>query len=119
MAYVRQFGIILGVTFVAEIIRRLIPLPIPAGIYGMIIMLLSLKTGIIKLEQIKDAAYFLIGILQLIFIPATVGLIVSYAGFLDVLPQSVLIVIVSSVITIAVTGRVAQKIQNAAKGNGS
>ncbi|MCL2058483.1 MAG: CidA/LrgA family protein [Oscillospiraceae bacterium] len=109
MAYIKQFGIILGVTFVAEIIRFLVPLPIPAGVYGLVLMLVALKTGLIKLEWVKDAGLFLVGLLQLMFIPAAVGLIDSYAGFSDILPQSILAVLVSTTLVIAATGVVVQR----------
>ena len=52
-----------------------IPLPVPASIYGMIILFLCLSTGIIKLSDVKDAGKFLIEIMPLMFIPAGVGLI--------------------------------------------
>jgi len=114
MVYIKQFGIILGVTFAAEIVRYCVPLPVPASIYGLLLMLFLLKTGAVKLDQVKDAAYFLVGILQLIFIPATVGLLVSYVEFRDILPQSVAVILFSSAIVIAVTGRAAQGVHNAA-----
>ncbi len=49
MKYFRQFGIILAVTFIGEILKYIIPLPIPASIYGLILMLIILKTKIISL----------------------------------------------------------------------
>jgi holin-like protein len=114
MAYIKQFGIILGVTFAAEIVRYFVPLPVPASIYSLILMLLLLITKVIKPEQVRDAALFLVGILQLIFISAAVGLIESYSEFSGVLLQSVIIIIVSSVIVTVATGLTAQGIQNAA-----
>jgi holin-like protein len=108
MAYVKQFGIILFVTFIAEIIRFVVPLPIPASVYGLVLMLAALKTKIIKPERVKDAGLFLVGILQLMFIPAAAGLIDSYAGFRDILPQSIFVILLSASLVIAVTGLVAQ-----------
>ena len=111
MVYVKQFGIILGVTFIAEIVRFLTPLPIPASVYGLVLMLIALKTGIIKLEWVKDAGLFLVGLLQLMFIPPAVGLIISYTGFSDILPQSILAILLSTTLVIAVTGIVVQRVQ--------
>ena len=111
----KQFGIILGVTFLAEIIRALTPLPIPASVYGLILMLAALKSGLIKLEWVKDAGMFLVGLLQLMFIPAATGLIVSYTGFKEILPQSILAIICSTVLVIAITGIVVQRIQKIGK----
>ena len=111
MKYVRQFGVVVGVSFAAEIIKRILPLPIPAAIYGLLLMLFALSAGIIKLEWVEDTALFLTGLLQLIFIPPAAGLIVSYASFGGVLIQSVLAVIVSTILVIGATGLTVQFVQ--------
>ena len=118
MAYIKQFGIILGVTFAAEIVRYVVPLPIPAGVYGLLMMLGALKAGFIKLEWVKEAGLFLVGLLQLMFIPAAVGLIDSYTGFRDILPQSIVAVLVTTTLVIAVTGAVVQAIQKRSEKTG-
>ena len=41
MKYLKQIGIILGITFIGEILNYLIPLPIPASIYGMAILFVA------------------------------------------------------------------------------
>ena len=38
MKILRQFGLILAITFAGEVLKALLPLPIPASIYGMVIM---------------------------------------------------------------------------------
>lgn len=78
MKYIKQFLIILLISFIGELMNYYIPLPVPASIYGMIILFLCLSTGIIKLSDVKDAGKFLIEIMPLMFIPAGVGLIDSW-----------------------------------------
>lgn len=63
MKYMKQFGIILGVTCAGEIIKYFVPLPVPGSIYGLLLMLIFLMSGIIKLEQVKETAEFLIEIM--------------------------------------------------------
>ena len=75
MKYFRQFFLILAVSFLGEILHMVLPLPVPASIYGLVLMLLALVTGIIKIEQVKDTAVFLIEIMPVMFIPAAVGLL--------------------------------------------
>ena len=75
MKYLRQFGIILAVTCVGEIMKYFIPLPIPGSIYGLILMFVLLLTKVIKVEHVKETGEFLIEIMPLMFIPAGVGLI--------------------------------------------
>ena len=85
MKYMRQFGIILGVTCAGELMKYFIPLPIPGSIYGLLLMFVLLLTKVIKVENVKDVGEFLIEIMPLMFIPAGVGLMASWGelqGFL-------------------------------------
>ncbi len=70
MKLLYQFGIILFITFLGEALYALLPLPVPASIYGLLLMLLCLVTGIVRLEQVKIAADFLLEIMPPMFIPA-------------------------------------------------
>ncbi len=85
MKLLYQFGIIMFVTFLGEFLHCLIPLPIPASIYGLLLMLAGLMTKVIKLEQVKIAADFLIEIMPPMFIPAAVGLIVTWSDLKAIL----------------------------------
>lgn len=108
MKYLKQFLIILAITFIGEILKELIPLPIPASIYGLIIMLAALMTGIVKLEMVKETASFLIEIMPLMFIPAAVGLIDSWGILKPIFLQIAVIVVVSTVLVMVFAGRVTQ-----------
>ncbi|WP_066720142.1 CidA/LrgA family protein [Clostridium sp. Marseille-P299] len=110
MKYIRQFGIILAVTFIGEILKYLIPLPIPASIYGLVIMLALLMTKSIKVSAVKEASSFLIEIMSLMFIPAGVGLIVSWNAIKDIWVQLVIIIIITTIAVMAVTGRITQRV---------
>ena len=77
MKYVKQFSIIIAVSFVGEILSYFIPLPIPASIWGLILMLVLLITRIVPLGAVRDAAKFLVSLMQIMFIPAAVGLLTS------------------------------------------
>ena len=110
--YVKQFLIILAISFAGELLKYLLPIPVPASIYGMVIMFVCLMTGIIKLEQVKETGKFLIDIMPVMFIPAGVGLMTSW-GILKPVILPVCIVTVVTIITVmAVTGRVSQSIIN-------
>lgn len=110
MKYIRQFGIILAFTFIGEVLKCIIHLPVPASIYGFILMLLALKTKIIRFEQVKETGDFLIEIMPLMFIPAGVGLLVSWEALKDICIPVILITILTTVIVMAVTGKVTQLI---------
>lgn len=108
-----QFGIILGITFTGEILHALIPLPIPASIYGLVLMLICLCTKVIKLKQVKIAADFLIEIMPPMFIPAAVGIMVVWDDLQAILVPVVVVTFVSTVVVMVCTGRVAQAVIHA------
>ena len=56
MKLLRQFLMIVSVSLLGEALRALIPLPIPASVYGLVLLFAALMTGVIRLEQVKDAA---------------------------------------------------------------
>ena len=108
--YIRQMLIILSVTCVAEILKYFIPLPIPASIYGLVLMFLLLVTGIVKLPQVKETAEFLVEIMTIMFIPATVGLMENWDVLRPILFPLIVIIPVTTVLVMGITGRTAQRI---------
>ena len=108
MGALMEAAIILGISLAAEVLHALLPLPVPAGIYGMLMLLVLLMTGTLKLEKVKHAGTFLIEIMPVMFIPAAVGLMDIAGGLGSALLPIVMIVIITTVIVMAVTGRTAQ-----------
>ena len=108
MKYLKQFGIILAISFVGEILNYLIPLPIPASIYGIIILFLALELKIIKLSSVKDVGSFLIAIMPVMFIPAAVGLMESWGILKPSLIPIVAITLITTVIVMASSGLATQ-----------
>lgn len=108
MKYLRQFWLILMFSFVGELLKYMIPLPVPASIYGMVLLFIGLETGIIKLAAVKETAQFLIEIMPLLFIPAGVGLLDSWGVLQPVIVPIVVILVVSTIIVMVVSGRVTQ-----------
>lgn len=110
MKYLKQFGIIMLVTLIAEGMEHLIPLPVPASIYGLLLMLLALFTGTIRLSSVKETADFLVEIMPVMFIPAAVGLLESYTALKGEAVPIVIIIVATTVIVMVVTGLVTQKL---------
>ena len=108
MKFMKQLAIILAISMVAEILERLIPLPIAASIYGLVLMLIGLVTGMIPLEKVEGAADFLVEIMTLMFIPATVGIMASAEALTQMVIPLLVICLVSTIVVMAVTGRTAQ-----------
>mgnify|MGYP001121740526 CR=1 FL=1 len=110
MRWIRQFMILLAITFLGEILRALIPLPIPAGIYGMVLLFACLCLGIVKLNQVEGAADFLIEIMPVMFIPAAVGLLNAWDVLRPVVVPVVVVTVVTTVLVMGVTGQVTQRV---------
>ena len=103
MKYVRQFWIILLISAMGEALHVLIPLPVPASVYGLVIMLIALGTHIIRLEQVKE-------IMPVMFIPAGVGLLTAWGILKPVCVPIILITVITTVVVMIVTGRVTQAV---------
>lgn len=110
MKFSKQFLWILLISFLGEALRALIPLPIPASVYGLVLMLAALITGVLKVEQVRGAAEFLIEIMPVMFIPAAVGLMTAWDALRPVCVPVLVITAATTVIVMAVTGRVTQAI---------
>lgn len=108
MKYVRQFLLILAITFLGEILKAIIPLQIPAGIYGLLLLFIFLMTGVIKLSQVKETADFLIEIMPIMFIPAAVGLLDTWDVLQPVWIKLMIITLISTVLVMGVSGLVTQ-----------
>ena len=108
MKYLKQFGLILLITFLGEILKAVIPLPIPASIYGLLLMFIALQTRIIKIDYIHDAAIFLIEVMPIMFIPAAAGLKDSWVVLKPICVPIIVITLLTTVIVMVVTGIVTQ-----------
>ncbi len=108
MKYLKQFLLILSISFVGELGNRWIPLPVPASIYGMVILFVLLLSGVIKPDMVRETGKFLIAIMPVMFIPAGVGLMDSWAVLKPLLVPVSVITFVSTVTVFAATGRSAQ-----------
>ena len=110
MRYIKQVFIIMAVAFAGEVLNYFIPLPIPASIYGIIILFMLLETGLLKLASIRETAAFLVEIMPILFIPSAVGLIESWGIVSANLLAFLAMTIVSLLTVFAVSGRVTQAI---------
>ena len=108
MKYIKQLLIIVGISLVGELLKHLLPLPIPASIYGMVLLFVGLMTGVIKLESVKETGKFLIEIMPIMFIPAGVGLLTSWGTLSRILVPVSLITVVTIITVMAATGWVSQ-----------
>ena len=106
----------MGISFLGEILKILLPFPMPASIYGLLLMFGALCSGILRLEQVEKTADFLVEIMPILFIPAGVGLINERETLSGIWFPFAVIIVVSTIAVMAVTGCVAQRIIRSDKG---
>lgn len=110
MKYIRQFLIIMFVSFLGEMLKFVLPLPIPASIYGLVLMFTALATGILKLDSVRETGKFLIEIMPMMFIPAGVGLLEAWGKLSPVILPVAATVIVSTIVVMGISGRITQAV---------
>ncbi len=110
MQFLKQFMLISLIALAGELLSYLIPLPIPASIYGIVLLFALLVSGRLRVESVKAVSSFLITIMPVMFIPAAAGLINSFSLLAGSLFAYVMILVVSTVAVMAVSGRVTQHV---------
>lgn len=108
MKYLTQFLRILAFTLAGELLQRLVPLPIPASVYGLVLLFGALNTGLVKLEQVKDAGGFLIFILPILFVSPAVGILDNWEAIRGALIPILALTLLSTVLTFGIAGRATQ-----------
>lgn len=108
MKYAYQVMIIGGISFVGELLNRLLPLPVPASVYGMVILLVCLCTKVIRLTQIQETADFMLAAMPLVFVGPGVALMESFGLMKDSLVGIIVISVVSMLLVMVLTGLIAQ-----------
>ena len=110
MGYVFQFMIISGFTLLGELLHNLLPLPVPSSVYGMILLFIALLVGIVKEEQIKETADFLLLTMPIMFIGPSVGIIENFANLSNHLLAFVVVIFITTLLVMIITGFITQKI---------
>lgn len=108
MKIFRQCIIIFGSWFMGEFLNKVLGVPLPGNVIGMVIILLLLLAGVVKLEQIKEVSNFLLDHLAFFFLPAGAGLIASYDKIKDNIGAFVFICTITTFIVMFISGHVVQ-----------
>ena len=87
----------------------MLPLPVPASVYGLVLLLAALNFGFVKLDDVKEVGIYLTGIFPLLFVPAAAGVVELGSQLMDLLLPAVLAIVPITALVMAVTGMVAQK----------
>lgn len=105
MKYMKEIVIIFGITMIGELLNTFVPLPIPAGVYGLFILLIALCTGLVKLEDVETTGNLLLDVMPFMFVPAGVALIERAEELRQILVPFFAITFVSTLFVMTVTGK--------------
>lgn len=108
MKYVIQFMIIIGFSFIGEFLHYILPLPIPASIYGIVLLFAALELKVLKVNDIRELSSFLIAVMPMMFIPAAVGLVNSWDIISSSLLKYIIVTFVTTFVVMGVSGLVTQ-----------
>ena len=104
MRYVIQLFIIICFSFLGEILHEVLPFPIPASIYGIVLLFLALELKILKVAQIREVSTTLIISMPVMFVPPAVGLISSWGNIKDNWAEYLIITFASTFVVMAIAG---------------
>lgn len=110
LKYLKQLLLILGISFVGEVLKYVLPLPIPASIYGMVLLFVLLLSGKLPLSAVQETGNFLVAIMPVMFIPAGVGLMASWGILRPLLLPVAVITVAVLVVVMAASGLATQQI---------
>ena len=108
MKYVHQAVLLAAITFAAELIKYSIPLPVPASIYGLILLFCLLQSGVVKLAQVEDVGGLLLELMPVLLVPASVSVLTVIDGVKKMLVPVLLMGFIGTMAVMFVTGRVSQ-----------
>ena len=118
MKYIFQFARIMGFCLAGELLHAVLPLPMPAGIYGLVLLVAALLTGVVKLEQVKQTGDFLSSLFPLLFIPTVAGVMEVW----DLIEGNLIPILIALVpvtwAVMAAAGKVTQTIMDRRARNG-
>lgn len=104
----REFMLIFTINYVGMLLSKILHLPLPGTIVSLLLLFLMLQFKVLKLEKIENAGNFLLLNMTIFFMPPTVKIIDSYELLEKDLFKIIVIIIVSTFLTMGITGKVVQ-----------
>ena len=98
-----------------EVCHTVLPLPVPASVYGLVLLLLALNFRLIRLEDVKEVGVFLTGIFPLLFVPAAAGVMELWAEMGEMLLPIIIAIIPVTVLVMVTAGKTTQALTSRKK----
>lgn len=108
MKYIKQILIVLLFSFLGELLAKVVPLPVPAAIYGFVLLFLSLFVGAVKEDDISETSGVLISGMGILFVAPAVNILSYYRLIAPALVPICIVVVISTFVVFGVSGVVTQ-----------
>lgn len=103
-----EIAVIFGICLVSEGISALLPIPFPASVLSMLILLVLLLSGVVQDRHIRRTCGFFTSNMAFFFIPPCVGILEHVSTLSAVLIPFLLISIITTPLVYLVTAWVIQ-----------
>lgn len=103
-----QLAVIFAICLAGEFLHRIVGVPLPGNIIGMVLLLILLCTKVIKPEQISGVSNFFLKHLALFFLPPSIAIMAVGDDVLSKWPLLLFLCIAFTLVTIAMGGWVTQ-----------
>ena len=108
MKFLIQFMIIIAFSFLGELLHYILPLPIPASIYGIVLLFVALELKWVKVKDIRETSSFLIAVMPVMSTPAAVGLIDSWKSIGNSWLVYIIVTVLTTFVVMGVSGWITQ-----------
>ena len=103
MKLFKQLTIVFLICMAGEVMAAMLPFPFPAAVAALLIMLGLFISGVLKPESVQELAEYLLANMAFLFVPSGVAILDEYASIQGNVLQLLIVMVVSLVITFAVT----------------
>lgn len=107
-----QLTYIFFFSFLGEIISKIISVPIPGSVIGMILLFLALEMKIIKLEKVQTVSEFFANNLSILFVPAGVAIMTKFSHIKHIWVSFLLIAIITTLINLIIVSKTVDVMKN-------
>lgn len=116
---IAEVGVLYVFYLIGEYLQKLLHLPVPGSIIGLLLLFTLLLLKIVPAKLIENGSSFILAYLPMFFIPATVGIMNHLDLFSGRGLLLIAILIVSSVLTMVVTAHSSEWITGLSASRGS
>jgi holin-like protein len=103
-----QLAVIFAICVAGEILHRIVGVPLPGNIIGMVLLLVLLCLKVLKPEQISGVSSFFLNHLALFFLPPSIAIMAVGDEVLSQWPLLLFLCVAFTLVTIAIGGRCTQ-----------